>query len=63
VRTVRPVRRGLPRGRISENDQIAEVWKALTTDKHVVVQTAPAIRAALGECFDYRRGRWSPARW
>jgi len=25
-------------------------------DKHVVVQTAPAIRAALGECFDYPPG-------
>lgn len=41
-----------PVGAISENDQIAEVWAALDDPKkHVVVQTAPAIRAALGECF------------
>jgi NADP-reducing hydrogenase subunit HndD len=41
-----------PVGAISENDQIAEVWQALDDPKkHVVVQTAPAIRAALGECF------------
>ncbi len=41
-----------PVGAISENDQIAEVWRALDDpNKHVVVQTAPAIRAALGECF------------
>ena len=41
-----------PVGAISERDQIAEVWAALDNPaKHVVVQTAPAIRAALGECF------------
>jgi iron-only hydrogenase group A len=41
-----------PVGAISERDQIEEVWEALDNpDKHVVVQTAPAIRAALGECF------------
>ncbi len=41
-----------PVGAISENDQIAEVWAALEDPtKTVVVQTAPAIRAALGECF------------
>jgi NADP-reducing hydrogenase subunit HndD len=41
-----------PVGAISEHDQIQEVWAALDDpDKHVVVQTAPAIRAALGECF------------
>ncbi len=41
-----------PVGAISEHDQIQEVWAALDNpDKHVVVQTAPAIRAALGECF------------
>ncbi|MBN1572831.1 MAG: iron hydrogenase small subunit [Deltaproteobacteria bacterium] len=42
-----------PVGAISEKNQIGEVWAALDDpDKHVVVQTAPAIRAALGECFD-----------
>jgi iron-only hydrogenase group A len=42
-----------PVGAISERDQVQDVWKALDDPaKHVVVQTAPAIRAALGECFD-----------
>ena len=42
-----------PVGAISERDQVEEVWEALDDpDKFVVVQTAPAIRAALGECFD-----------
>ena len=46
-----------PVGAISEKDQIAEVWAALDDpNKHVIVQTAPAIRAALGECFDYPPG-------
>jgi iron-only hydrogenase group A len=46
-----------PVGAISERDQIAEVWAALDDPgKTVVVQTAPAIRAALGECFDYPPG-------
>ena len=46
-----------PVGAITEKDQIDEVWKALDEpDKHVVVQTAPAIRAALGECFGYPPG-------
>lgn len=46
-----------PVGAISENDQINEVWAALDDPKkHVVVQTAPAIRAALGECFGYEPG-------
>jgi len=46
-----------PVGAITERDQIDEVWKALDDpSKHVVVQTAPAIRAALGECFNYKPG-------
>ena len=46
-----------PVGAITERDQIDEVWTALDApDKHVVVQTAPAIRAALGECFGYPPG-------
>ena len=46
-----------PVGAISENDQIDEVWAALDDpEKHVIVQTAPAIRAALGECFGYPPG-------
>lgn len=46
-----------PVGAITERDQIEEVWKALDKpDNHVIVQTAPAIRAALGECFGYPPG-------
>jgi NADP-reducing hydrogenase subunit HndD len=46
-----------PVGAISEKDQIDEVWAALDDPaKHVVVQTAPAIRAALGECFGLQPG-------
>jgi NADP-reducing hydrogenase subunit HndD len=41
-----------PVGAIGERSQIEDVWRALDDpSKHVVVQTAPAIRAALGECF------------
>ena len=43
-----------PVGAIQERNQIDEVWDALDDPtKTVIVQTAPAIRAALGECFDY----------
>ena len=46
-----------PVGAITEKDQIDKVWSALDAkDSHVVVQTAPAIRAALGECFGYTPG-------
>ncbi|MBM4033596.1 MAG: 2Fe-2S iron-sulfur cluster binding domain-containing protein [Planctomycetes bacterium] len=46
-----------PVGAIGERDQIDQVWAALDDPtKHVVVQTAPAIRAALGECFGYKPG-------
>jgi len=46
-----------PVGAITEKDHIAAVWEALDDpNKHVVVQTAPAIRAALGECFGYPPG-------
>jgi iron-only hydrogenase group A len=41
-----------PVGAIVERDATEDVWAALADPKkHVVVQTAPAIRAALGECF------------
>lgn len=46
-----------PVGAISERDDTEKVWEALEDpDKYVVVQTAPAIRAALGECFDLPAG-------
>ncbi|MFW5689213.1 MAG: NADH-dependent [FeFe] hydrogenase, group A6 [Spirochaetota bacterium] len=46
-----------PVGAISERTQMEAVWRALADPgTHVVVQTAPAVRAALGECFDYEPG-------
>ncbi len=46
-----------PVGAIVEKDQIADVWKALESPgAFVIVETAPAIRAALGECFGYPPG-------
>ena len=46
-----------PVGAISEKSHIEGVWDAIENpDKFVIVQTAPAIRAALGECFDYPPG-------
>lgn len=41
-----------PVGALSERDDTQKVWDALADpDKHVVVQTAPSIRVALGEEF------------
>ena len=41
-----------PTGAIAERDNTSEVWDALADpDKYVVVQTAPSIRATLGEAF------------
>ena len=41
-----------PTGALSEKDDTKEVWNALANpDKYVVVQTAPAVRAAIGEEF------------
>ena len=41
-----------PTGALTEKDQCADVLAALNDpEKYVVVQTAPSIRATLGECF------------
>lgn len=46
-----------PVGAITEQRHIDQVWTALDDpERFVVVQTAPAIRAALGECFGYPPG-------
>ena len=46
-----------PVGAITERSSLDEVWAAIEDpEKCVVVQTAPAIRAALGECFGYPPG-------
>jgi NADH-quinone oxidoreductase subunit G len=42
-----------PTGALTQVNNTAKVWSALNDkDKFVVVQTAPAVRAALGELFD-----------
>ncbi len=42
-----------PTGALVERDDTAKVFEALADPtKHVVVHTAPSIRATLGECFD-----------
>ncbi len=46
-----------PVGAIKERSHLEEVKKALNNPKkHVVAQTAPSIRAALGEMFDMKPG-------
>lgn len=46
-----------PTGAITEVEYIDEVWQAISDkDKHVVVQTAPAVRVALSEAFDQEPG-------
>ncbi|MDY3846472.1 MAG: NADH-dependent [FeFe] hydrogenase, group A6 [Eubacteriales bacterium] len=41
-----------PTGALVEKDDTDKVWAALAdSTKHVVVQTAPSVRATLGECF------------
>lgn len=46
-----------PTGAITERNDIAKVMEALSSpDKHVVIQTAPAVRVALGEEFNLPPG-------
>jgi NADH-quinone oxidoreductase subunit G/[NiFe] hydrogenase diaphorase moiety small subunit/NADP-reducing hydrogenase subunit HndD len=46
-----------PTGALVERNYIEEVWDAIyDSSKHVVVQTAPATRVALGELFNLRPG-------
>ena len=41
-----------PTGALTEKDDTGKVWAALhDSEKYVVVQTAPSVRATLGECF------------
>lgn len=41
-----------PTGAITEKNEIDEVWKAINDqEKYVIVQTAPAVRVAIGEEF------------
>lgn len=46
-----------PTGALTEVDQTDELWAMLDDpSKHVVIQTAPAPRAAIGECFGLEPG-------
>ncbi len=46
-----------PVGALQEKDATGRVWEALAdSNKRVIVQTAPAIRAALGEEFGFEAG-------
>jgi len=47
-----------PTGALTEQDQTDDVWALLDDpNKHVVIQTAPAPRAAIGECFGQAPGK------
>ncbi len=49
-----------PTGAITEREHIEEVWSAINDpDKHVVVQTAPAIRVSIGQEFGLEPGEVS----
>ena len=46
-----------PTGALTEKHSIEETWEALANpDKYVVVQTAPAVRIALGEALGFEPG-------
>lgn len=45
-----------PTGALTEISQVNQVYQALNSDKTVIVQTAPAVRVALGELFDMAPG-------
>ena len=46
-----------PVGALYERDDTAKVFEALgDPEKHVVICTAPSVRATLGECFGYEPG-------
>ncbi|MDR5658742.1 NADH-dependent [FeFe] hydrogenase, group A6 [Serpentinicella sp. ANB-PHB4] len=46
-----------PTAALTEVNHVPKVWDALNNeDKYVIVQTAPAIRVALGELFDMEAG-------
>lgn len=47
-----------PTGALTEVNNTSKVWDALNNkDKLVIVQTAPAVRSALGEAFDMEVGK------
>lgn len=53
-----------PTGALIEKTYIDHVWDAIyDTDKHVVVQTAPAVRVALGKTWGMIRVKGLQAKW
>ena len=47
-----------PTGALQANDATDDVWAAIDDpERHVVIQTAPSPRAAIGECFGLPPGR------
>ena len=47
-----------PTGALHSNDSSDEIWNAIDNpEKHVVIQTAPAPRASIGECFGLEPGQ------
>jgi len=47
-----------PTGALAETNDSPKVWRALNDPtKHVIVQVAPAVRAAIGEEFGYEPGK------
>ncbi|MCX5680730.1 MAG: NADH-dependent [FeFe] hydrogenase, group A6 [Candidatus Omnitrophica bacterium] len=46
-----------PTGALVEQNAVEDVWKALADPKKIVlIETAPAVRAAIGECFGLEPG-------
>lgn len=45
-----------PTGALTEVNNVSKVWKAINSEKVVIVQTAPAVRVALGEAFGMEPG-------
>lgn len=45
-----------PTGALSEKSSVEEICCAINEGKHVIAQTAPSIRATLGECFGFPAG-------
>ena len=45
-----------PTGALTEKSDINQVIAALNSDKYLIAQTAPSIRATLGECFNMPAG-------
>lgn len=53
-----------PTGALHEKESMKDVWKALNDpDKYVVIQTAPAVRVAIGEEFGMPIGSRRRAGW